>query len=352
MLGIYRYILALMVACGHLWPELIWWSGVYAVFCFYIISGYLMCLVLNEVYSGGSDSFKYIANRALRIYPPYLVVLCLSAIAAYLMSEQQLAIPIGQGFLFKHIISYPATIEQWLANISLLFWNSEAFSVSQAWSLRIELIFYVVMIFLVRRRSSVIIWFALSVLYAFYLDITDRVFLDRYITVLGSSLAFSFGALIYHFRSLFTLGAWHVPIAAILFSAHLIFARQIWNFGDEINVIILTAKPETYGIYVNLFLGGYLLYAIICNQQEWGNLKAMGRVLGDIAYAIFLLHWLVAVLLIAIGVSFDNKLYFMLFSFIALNAAAFVLYQLVEKPVNRHFRDKVRSSLHSRELQE
>jgi peptidoglycan/LPS O-acetylase OafA/YrhL len=63
------------------------WSGVYAVFCFYLISGYLMCLVLSEVYIGGSDSLKYIANRVLRMYPPHLVVLCLSAIAAYLMSE-------------------------------------------------------------------------------------------------------------------------------------------------------------------------------------------------------------------------------------------------------------------------
>ena len=344
MLGFYRYILALLVACGHLWPELTWWFGAYAVFCFYLISGYLMCLVLNEVYIDGSDTLKYLANRALRLYPPYLVVLFLSVIAAYLMSEQLQNKPVGQGFLFKHVIFYPATLEQWLANISLLSWESEPLAVSQSWSLRIELIFYIAMIFLVRQRSRVIVWFVLSVLYVVYLGVTDRPFVDRYTTVLGSSIAFSLGALIYYARTEFTIGAWHVPLAALLFSAHTLFASQVWEFGGETNIFLIVGQSMTYGLYVNLFLGSYLLYAIICAQEQ-GRLKAIGKVLGDIAYAIFLLHWLVAVVLIEMGIPFEDKPYFLLLSFFLLNVVAIALYQLVEKPVNLHFRDRIRSSI-------
>jgi hypothetical protein len=94
MLGIYRYILAVSVsvsvsvsvavavavsvavavavavAAGHIWSPSMLFSGFYAVFCFYLFSGYLMSLVLNEVYVTHSDTLKYIADRALRIYPP------------------------------------------------------------------------------------------------------------------------------------------------------------------------------------------------------------------------------------------------------------------------------------------
>ena len=48
MFGTLRTILALMVAAGHLTDQ--WQIGTYAVFAFYIISGYLMTLIMHESY--------------------------------------------------------------------------------------------------------------------------------------------------------------------------------------------------------------------------------------------------------------------------------------------------------------
>lgn len=87
MLGIFRYVLALGVVAGHLWSAEFLFAGFYAVFCFYLVSGYLMSLVLNQVYTKYEDAPKYLANRALRIFPPYLATLALTAVAVALFPE-------------------------------------------------------------------------------------------------------------------------------------------------------------------------------------------------------------------------------------------------------------------------
>lgn len=72
-LGYFRFILAVVVCCNHL--SSIGGLGRYAVFSFYILSGFLMTTILNERYGltpGGIA--KYAMNRILRIYPTYLIV--------------------------------------------------------------------------------------------------------------------------------------------------------------------------------------------------------------------------------------------------------------------------------------
>ena len=74
MFGTYRFLLACLVLVTHLAG--VRCAGAYAVFGFYLLSGYLMTLVLNERYGFSPNGFgRYVANRALRIYPPYLAIL-------------------------------------------------------------------------------------------------------------------------------------------------------------------------------------------------------------------------------------------------------------------------------------
>ena len=334
----------MLVAYSHLFSELIWWKGTYAVFCFYLISGYLMSLILNEVYIENSDKYRYMANRALRIFPPYLAVMFLSAIAAYLFSEN-LTQEISDTVQFKDVISHPNGIGEWIANITLIYGLNEPLAVSQSWSLQVELVFYVAMIFLVRRFYIVIFWCVASLSYLLYLDHVDATFYERYSTIFGSSMAFSLGSLIYYSSKRIEIGGHHILIATLLYIIHLFFADYIWGFESRNLGFILLTKPQSYGLYANLFLGGYLLYAIVCHQEKKSKLFSFGKVLGDIAYAVFLLHWLVALLLLAVGVPFEKQGYFLFVSFVAINIAALVLYLLVERPVNLYFRDKIRSSL-------
>src|SRR5262245_39518218 len=79
MFGAYRYVLAIMVVACHL--RLSYHLGPYAVFAFYVLSGYLMTLVLNETYGFSRKGIaRYLTNRALRIYPPYLAIALIAAV--------------------------------------------------------------------------------------------------------------------------------------------------------------------------------------------------------------------------------------------------------------------------------
>jgi peptidoglycan/LPS O-acetylase OafA/YrhL len=77
-MGKLRLLLALSVVAAH--GEVIWKfnlvGGPLAVQSFFIISGFYMSLILNEKYIGSNNSYRlFITNRLLRIYPIYWTVL-------------------------------------------------------------------------------------------------------------------------------------------------------------------------------------------------------------------------------------------------------------------------------------
>jgi len=84
-MGLIRLILALSVVVCH--SDYIFHSGLvggsWAVEAFYIISGFYMSLILSEKYTGTAGSFKlFMSNRLLRLMPAYWVVLLLTLVLA------------------------------------------------------------------------------------------------------------------------------------------------------------------------------------------------------------------------------------------------------------------------------
>jgi len=71
----------------------------------------------------------------------------------------------------------PTSWSEFIGNISLIgFWDS-TLTISQAWSLRIELVFYAVMIFLCRDYRIVGIWLFVSIAYVIYQSQQNLIFL-------------------------------------------------------------------------------------------------------------------------------------------------------------------------------
>lgn len=337
MFGTYRYLLANMVVIAHLWPQLAYWVGMYAVFSFYALSGYLMALVLTRTYAYDvHGTAHFLLNRALRIYPPYLVVLIGSILVVWANPELARA-------LNGHL-QLPGSLTSWLHNI-VIFGQSgdwllgtsmdEQRLVPPAWSLDVELTFYVGMgLLLARRRSVVWVWFCLSLAYTVYIVAAGYDLQARYYPVGAASLPFSLGALIFHHRAaLSRIAGWHVWLGAGLFVIHSVIAGRTWN------------DPVLQGLYVSLLLAAYTMIGLANvpakSFPSW--LKTLDQQLGDLSYPIFLCHWPVAcfVAWAFLGRAAERGPQLFFISFVAANIVAILIHQLVEKRISK-VRDQVR----------
>lgn len=126
-----------------------WHLGQVAVWCFYALSGYLMVLVTQNKYQG--QRWRFLANRALRIYPAYWAVLVLS-IAGYAA--------FGVHPQFQSALIWPPPSN--LLAQALLLINMQSMpwvAVPIAWTLTVELAWYIAIAFGIfdNRRQTYIL---------------------------------------------------------------------------------------------------------------------------------------------------------------------------------------------------
>ena len=365
MQGIFRYTLAHLVVLGHLWKN-VWETpkahpGVYAVFAFYLLSGYLMALTLTRTYAFDvRGTARFFGNRALRIYPPYLVLVACTSLVLLYAPPKVLGI--------NPFIRLPDTGLGWIHNIGIFGLGSDFFHVSgvevhrlvpPAWSLDVELCFYIAMgALLGRHRKVSIVWLLASAGYTVQLLVADGFWADRYSPAAAASLPFSIGACIYHWRvpllrgqrmvvegmavALRRLGVtsavdrlleWQALALGVLFLLHAIFAEALWG------------HPMYAGFYVSLAIAAYLLVCLssLDRARLPARLVQVDRFLGDLSYSVFLCHWLVA--LITTWIFFGSRpagnstLFWS--SLVGVNVLAYLIHVSVERPVER-MRDAVR----------
>ena len=198
-MGILRILLALAVIVAHC--GLIWKfqpvGGPIAVETFFILSGFYMSLILNEKYKTASYRL-FITNRFLRLYPLYWSVLIatgLFCITVFLISGRQ-SFPIVDQYLLvrRHNASF-----LFLASTNALIFGQDVVMftginpetghlfftpnfwltspplftflfIPQAWSLGIELVFYLIAPLLLRKKAKwIILLIVLSLALRMYL---------------------------------------------------------------------------------------------------------------------------------------------------------------------------------------
>lgn len=315
MFGTFRYTLATLVMVSHLWPTWMPWSGAYAVFSFYLLSGYLITLALRNGYGlSFNGCARFLASRCLRIFPPYLVVVACSALL--LWSMPWVALQLGGRF---HL---PSDTLGWLHNLLLFGLQQEpAHIIPAAWSLEIELLFYIAMaLLLVRHKSIILLWFGASLALTVVAIEQGFTFEQRYYPLASASLPFSLGALLAINRNFLKPNKGKIAIAALLFIVN-IFAAG--HFADG---------PFHSAFYLSLALAAYLLLALaaidkaalpvwVSKTDDW---------LGNLSYPVFLCQWLAAWLVMAaIEITYGPALFFL--SFFVVNLLAYILHLTVEK---------------------
>ena len=185
-MGIIRLLLAISIVIVHSTPifNLTFVGGQIAVQTFFIISGFYMSLILNEKYVGSGSYKLFISNRFLRLYPIFWAVLIL----AFLFAGFALFISHGQNagslgsymdylktggeisfwswclLIGSNLLLFGQDLIMFLGlnqNTGNLFFTSDFMQttpmlynfllVPQAWTIGLELLFYLIAPFIVRK---------------------------------------------------------------------------------------------------------------------------------------------------------------------------------------------------------
>ena len=287
MIDVYRFILALCVLQAYLLANGPTWLAAQAVFSFYVLSGFLMTLVLNEDYGFKWGGFaRFAVNRALRLLPIYYIVIGLTVL--YLMCVG----PLDQ---INGAISLPDTIAGWAANLSLLGLTGFAHNIAHrlsptAWSLTVECVCYgLLAIYFAKSRARLLVMLAIGVAIT-GIQITgafgepDHGFRGHYRVIQAGLIPFALGGLAYFFRQ-----------------------SQLFNFSKAKALVLC-------GLLVANFLGGYLSefhrdisglyivmlinFALVPMLFQRPAKHRWQKALGGTAYPFFLSHWLTGTLIV------------------------------------------------------
>jgi peptidoglycan/LPS O-acetylase OafA/YrhL len=300
-------LLALSVALAHfgaVWGYHIM-NGRMAVQCFYMISGFLISLVLSQKYDPDTADGRWLfyTNRALRIFVPYwsfcLAILAVHALiyvalgarfgvdAAFAQHWPEMTLVTRIYLLFSNIFIITQEWSMWLIyqnGAMVPVWNSDLHSphlgafqmIPQAWSVSLELMFYALAPFLVRRH-----WLALV-----------AIIVTTYIL---RSLALAYGfdgsGFVYRFFpfeiGLFLAGALSHRAYAELNS------RKLMRFPVSLAISALLIGAVLVQQYVDSFDSHrFYILVVLALPALFDVSRRIGldRWLGELSYPIYLVH--------------------------------------------------------------
>jgi peptidoglycan/LPS O-acetylase OafA/YrhL len=305
-LGFIRFVLAMMVLLNHLWLPTANTIGAHAVTGFYIVSGFLMTKVINEVYLGDKGRFRYLINRVLRIYPLYLLILMATVICVFILPEY---------FQVYSLIRFPLDGSEWFSNLTLFrLTDSATILIPPAWSLYVEVVFYMIIAFIGRSQLVIFLWFIISVFYTVWMVENNYSFGDRYYPLTAASLFFSAGAVIYFIidKNRCTIYLDKIPkkVIFIIFALFIVFPLLVGSWGGG---------RHWLGYYGASAIFLFLFSVLVAKKQLKGS--RYDDYMGDLAYPIFLTHFLAEGLVNLITLNkfvINGHIHFLLSTFVCL----------------------------------
>ncbi|MFN0217620.1 MAG: acyltransferase family protein [Hyphomicrobium sp.] len=273
MFGAFRTSLAMVVAFSHL-SGAIGFSAAYAVYGFYVLSGFIMARIVHETYGFHPRGFAhFLLNRFLRIYPLYWMG-CLATLLLIACFGSDAARSFHRNFIWPEDIgSIARAVMNWY------FWpDDDSHLVPPSWAVAVEFFFYILIgLGLGRDRRLALAWLAASVVYhvvAFTLG------WDRYYSIWSASLAFSLGVAIWHFRSeLLAIFGGDSLRVAVLASAMAGLCSITPN---------TTWRPDTTPFYASVLICGLLVVMLSAADRRF---EAIDDWLGRLSYPIYIFHY-------------------------------------------------------------
>ena len=175
-MGLFRILFALSVLNYHsaAFFGIFFFNSALAVESFFIISGFYMSLIICEKYKGKNSYISFLSSRFLRLYPSYFVVLLVIFIASLFISQVHTYDPISYiSTLLSSHMNIQYLYHLFIIIVNNLTLNYFTLTISQgfdllippAWTISMEILFYILAPFIVKRNIKFIIILAIVSLF-------------------------------------------------------------------------------------------------------------------------------------------------------------------------------------------
>jgi peptidoglycan/LPS O-acetylase OafA/YrhL len=378
-LGLIRLLLALAVLVGHSWPisGLSFIAPSFAVSIFFAISGFYMALVLAAKYEASPRGTRlFWSNRLLRLFPTYWTILVATVViygasvafgTAPLAATFKANVPWLQGHtlagLAPGVLLFVVVVNFFIIGQDITLFSSVKpdgslslgtnpvglsapahtfLVVPQAWSIALELMFYAVAPFLLRRRlgvlfavlgGSVVLRIGLESIGLHKDPWTYRFF--------PTALAcFLLGAIAYRLTS--APRAWRPSSRFGL--AGLTAAVVLVAFNGRVASLLDLGIPHATGI-----AQASAMAAVVVFMPAIFELTKNSRIdvfFGDISYPLYLVHYMVILTLGIYSQVFGGFLHTLVrvgtpYTALIAIALSLIIVWLVERPVDRRRQRRV-----------
>lgn len=322
-MGTYRLILAGLVLYSHAFGAMFGLApAVVAVISFFVISGYVMSLLIERTYPRLKDIPAFYLDRSARLFPQYLFYVILTLVAAQVLGFTDPTLS-DRGFFYV------------LANLTMLpigfymFGLQTALYIPPAWSLGLEFTFYLAFPFfwlLPKACKYAVLAVSIAV---FAWAFTGRINSDwfGYRILPGVFFIFVAGAGIAHPKAVgkyYSIGV--AVLMAVAFLAH--YAMP--------SISAIAYHPYNFDVAIGTVIG--VTAVSVLRKFKSGKVD---KYLGDLSYGVFLSHYLMIFIADRFGLS-----RWAIVPAGALVCAA-ISYEIIEKPA-LHARQAMRNRMRLR----
>jgi peptidoglycan/LPS O-acetylase OafA/YrhL len=287
------------------------------VILFFVLSGFSIAYSLSK----GHSKSQFYLRRVIRIYPPYIFALIWAFVVfKYLQFYTPEALAAGSASVFSSL----------KASLLNFLYVDNGSLIIQFWSLKFEVIFYILIPLLIFRRNWYLIAsLAIEILSIFlnWRDRTGTTILSQY--VLDYNFYFSIGVFCFHYyhviRPYFIFKTKMRFFSSVIFLFLVMVVFQFWMGDGENKVTFLVA-----GLFSMVMIFNFLFFEIKNRVLMF---------LGNISYSIYISHFASVMLLLGIflqtgmikSVDIQNKFLWLTAIPFAIGLS-YLFYLVIEKP--------------------